>query len=931
MAIFPSRLWLGVLLLTLLVSALIITPWSVRANPPSSAGAAYDIIQYSGGIASDGAGIAGVIATDLTNDGEMEVLSCGTSAPYAVRATGDLEHQTAWYGERLGCTAIAVADANNDGNQEIYVGSSDPVVYIHTWDGERYSRTDELNLPGNNGVNALAVANVDSDSGLEYVVVRNSDTLIYDVTTQTLEWNVPHGGNDVAVGNVDGNANPEVVVNSTGDGYILRPATQMVVLTFAGGFGDGIDVGDTDNDGIDEIAYYNNATNRLYVWEADSQTVKWNIAIGSISAIRVAETNIAIPGKEVLVGTETYLGHVRGYNGTTGGFLWDVTHTGNGTYGLDAADTDDDGVVEVWFGCGQPNGWDDSLVAGDPTTGDMEFVALDQDAPMLVAGGDIDNDGTVELLGATYGTHEFRYGADIVVYDTADRYLEEERIGTYVYNVESGVGTNQLEVAQLDGDPALEVVAAGRRYESNAAQVRIYDGATGAQQFSYTLSGTAVQSIYIENIDGDPVAEVMIPTSDKRLTIYNGATNTPDWQSNPLDFAIQDIAVGDVDGDNALEIAVITSQSLYVFGVGTWNLEHQGTLAAGGFTPTSVVIHNNDNSDEGELLVTSLNGSNPDTTHLQAISGADYSVMWEETLTDAVANDMVVADVDEDGVSEIILGGTWEDGTSNEQATLLWIAGYDNVGAILEYSETGYWGNIEHLALVDINEDGSDELLFASQDIIQVRGLNNEPPITPTPTATGTQSPTATATVTNTPTITPTPSNTPTVTPTPTLVPNAPDAYTDPTVLNELHNNSNMVTTQTLTIGNGGELELNWTLVEADSMPAMGDNCASPSDVPWLAVSPDNGTTGGGSTTAVIVTFNGIGLTAGSYSGTLCLNSNDPDEAVIAVPVELSIAIPTAIEIGTLSGGSNGFNKLEVAIGALLLVGAGILLWRKQR
>jgi hypothetical protein len=927
----PPRLWFGVLLLSLLVLTLTLTPWSVRANPPSPLGSAYDIIEYSGGIASDGAGIAGVIATDLTGDGEMEVLSCGTSAPYAVRATGNLQHQTAWYGERLGCTALAVADSDGDGNQEIYVGSEDAVVYIHTWDGERYSRTGALNLPATDGVTALAVANVDSDAGLEYVVVRANDTLIYDVATQTLEWDAPYGGNDVGVGNVDTNPNPEVVVNSAGDGYILRPDTQTLVLTFAGGFGNGIDVGDSDNDGIDEIAYY--TSNRLYVWQADTQAVKWDIAVGSISAIRVAETNAALPGKEVIIGTNTYLGRVRGYNGNTGAFLWNITHTGNGTFGLDAADTDDDGVVEVWFGCGRAGGWDDSLVAGNSVTGATEFVALDQDAPMLVAGGDIDNDGTVELLGATYGTHEERYGADILVYDSADRYREEKRIGTYVYNSEVGVGTNKVLVGQLDGDAALEVVAAGHRYSGGTAQVRVYDGATGTQQFSYALAGASIQTIHIQNIDGDAVDEVLIPTSDKRLTIYNGATNTIDWQSAVLDFAIQDIAVGDVDGDNALEVALVTSQSLYLFGVGTWTIEHQVSLATDGFTPTDLAIHNNDGTGAGELIVSSLNGANADATRLQAFNGADYTLLWDEILSDAVANDLLVADVDEDGVGEIILGGTQEDGTDAEQATLLWVAGYDTNGVTVEYnSETGYWGNIQHLALVDMDEDGTDELLFASQDIIQVRGLTNEPPITPTPSPTGTQSPTATATVTNTPTITPTPSNTPTVTPTPTLVPNAPDAYTNPTALNEFHGNVDLVTTQTLTIGNGGELGLDWTLGEANT-PSLGDSCASPSDIPWLAVSPVAGSTGGGNTTPVTVTFNGTGLSIGVYSGTLCLNSNDPDNAVIAVPVELAIAVPTAIEVGSLNGSnpSYWFNRMAVITGTLLLVGTTVLYIRRRR
>jgi hypothetical protein len=925
----PLRLLPGVSLLALLVLSLTFTSYSVRAAPSSTV-ADFDTIRYSGGIASDGAGVAGMITTDLTNDGEMEVLSCGTSAPYAIRATGDLEHQTAWYGERLDCTAIAVADADNDGNQEIYVGSEDPIVYIHTWDGDRYSRTGALTLPGTDGVNALAVANVDNDAALEYVVVRDDETLIYDVTSQTLEWNASYGGDDVGVGNVDANADPEVVVNSPGDGYLLRPATQTLVFTFIGGFGNSMDVGDTDNDGRDEIAYYNNTANRLYLWEADTQSFKWNISTSTLSAIRIAETNPALPGKEVIVGTYSYLGHVRGYNGVTGGFLWDITHTGYGTYGLDAADTDEDGTIEVWFGVGVPNGWDDSIVAGDPTTGDMEFVGLDQDAPMLVAGGDIDNDGAAELLGATFGTHEFRYGADILVYNNVT-YIEEERIGTYVYNSESGVGTNKVLVGQLDGDAALEVVAAGGRYGSGTAQVRVYDGVGGNQQFSYALAGGSIRTAHLQNIDDDAVDEVMIPTSDRRLTIYNGATNTIDWQSPVLDFTIEDIAAGDVDGDGALEVAILTTQSLYVYEVGTWTLDEQMALASGGFAPTDVAIYNADGTGAAEVIITSLNGSNANATRLELFTGADYTLLWDEILSGMVANDLLVADVDEDGVGEIILGGTHRDGTSAEQMTLLWVAGYDAVGVTPEYSEDGYWGNIGHLALVDMDGDEVDELLFASQDIIQVRALPDEPPTTPTPTATGTLSPTPTATNTPTPTITPTASNTPTVTPTPTLVPGEPEVYTDPTELEEFHTNIDLVTTQTLTIGNGGQLGLDWTLVEDNTPVSLGNNCSIPGDIPWLSVAPAGGSTGGGSTTPVTVTFDGTGLPLGFYEGNLCLNSTDPDEPTVVIPVSLQIAIPTAIEIANLTG--EGTSPSGVAALALLVGGVltGIVLLRRRR
>jgi hypothetical protein len=65
--------------------------------------------------------------------------------------------------------------------------------------------------------------------------------------------------------------------------------------------------------------------------------------------------------------------------------------------------------------------------------------------------------------------------------------------------------------------------------------------------------------------------------------------------------------------------------------------------------------------------------------------------------------------------------------------------------------------------------------------------------------------------------------------------------------------------------------------------------CDAPEDIPWLSVSPDAGTTGAGDTTDVDVEFDSTGLADGTYTATLCITSNDPNEDLIVVPVELTV------------------------------------------
>ncbi len=67
--------------------------------------------------------------------------------------------------------------------------------------------------------------------------------------------------------------------------------------------------------------------------------------------------------------------------------------------------------------------------------------------------------------------------------------------------------------------------------------------------------------------------------------------------------------------------------------------------------------------------------------------------------------------------------------------------------------------------------------------------------------------------------------------------------------------------------------------------------CDSPANLPWLSLGQTLGTTAGGATTLVDVTLDAIGLAPGTYSGVLCVQSNDPDTPLVEVPVSLVVAV----------------------------------------
>jgi hypothetical protein len=66
--------------------------------------------------------------------------------------------------------------------------------------------------------------------------------------------------------------------------------------------------------------------------------------------------------------------------------------------------------------------------------------------------------------------------------------------------------------------------------------------------------------------------------------------------------------------------------------------------------------------------------------------------------------------------------------------------------------------------------------------------------------------------------------------------------------------------------------------------------CSITDDIPWAAVSPDSGTTAPGGASGVTVTYDSTGLSTGVYTGTLCIDSNDPVTPQVQVPVMLDVS-----------------------------------------
>ncbi len=106
-----------------------------------------------------------------------------------------------------------------------------------------------------------------------------------------------------------------------------------------------------------------------------------------------------------------------------------------------------------------------------------------------------------------------------------------------------------------------------------------------------------------------------------------------------------------------------------------------------------------------------------------------------------------------------------------------------------------------------------------------------------------------------------------------------------------------------------------WNLDPATDLSLLIDGpaspCYTPSDLPWVSEDVTSGTTTPGNSDVVQVTFDSTGLTAGTYSGVICVESNDPDSPLVEVPVTLTVPADLPFDDGFETGDTSRWSQVQ--------------------
>jgi outer membrane protein assembly factor BamB len=346
--------------------------------------------------------------------------------------------------------------------------------------------------------------------------------------------------------------------------------------------------------------------------------------------------------------------------------------------------------------------YDDYLYAIDGSTSDQLWRKI---YPGLfvnaIATGDVNDDGIDDIAYA----HEYLVGFDNLmgVLDGID--------GSEIWELTVPYFGSDMLMDDIDDDGQLEAVY-GMMYGDDHGEVQVYDALTGTLEWSYNFGALdhSLGRFYLNSIDIDDdkdkdliVGNYMGP---KKVLVFDGDVNTPSLISEELTRWVYNTTAGDVDNDGVLDIVAASFDRVQIINSVTGDLEW--------YYAVNGRIH--------DVRCADFDGDN--WTDIAAAGGADYNVsgfdpqktawtlktvqtplLWEYGFGEN-GNALTVVDLNEDGHDDVVTvvsgggGATAIDGKTGDVVLWNWIP----------------TANLYSVTHGDFDDDGDQDIVTGGND-----------------------------------------------------------------------------------------------------------------------------------------------------------------------------------------------------------------------
>tara|TARA_R110000823_G_scaffold47903_20_gene122036 strand:+ start:9018 stop:11522 length:2505 start_codon:yes stop_codon:yes gene_type:complete len=525
-------------------------------------------------------GESGIAAADLDGDGSTELVLGATLSrnfganknwhivkrdprmgTYEIVYTSD--DNPDWSSDRVEINAISVFE--NSFVRRILVGYDNGMLSVY--DGETRNLVRSIAVSSSE-ILSVVQGDGDNDGFDEIIVSTENNTYFFNPSNLSKKSELPIGGRELSIGNVDSDPMLELV-------YVEGPVVEFDGSTAIqqwdfSGFSPGrwLELGDLDGDGVEELIvarswYY------IDILDAENRTPLRQISTSTnISQLKVVDvTGDTVP--EVLYGDQQH-GAIHAVDGVSLNELWQLSNPSSGAPGIEVADVDDDGELEVIWGSGSNSTAPDFLSIHDIATLEREFINFDEGGPFRgLALGDTDGDGVDEIV--VLGSEGNRF---LETRDTDSLPLRVVRSldlspewSTSDYPIDKNQFTYMdVAIGNIDGEGADDIIVAhGYLYDLN---IDVIDGVSKSLVSSNRLDMDTANSISLADFDGDERMEI-VAASGNQLHIIDSATMSPIWSSIVLNgvSTANNIEAVDVYGDGLPDLVASIGRILIVDGV----------------------------------------------------------------------------------------------------------------------------------------------------------------------------------------------------------------------------------------------------------------------------------------------------------------------------------------------------------------------------